>query len=168
MNSDQTLQVFRLVSIYLPSQDSLQLLCLNTYFHTNLLNSLFKRYIIERTLPQIFCYSNEQETIDNILNILGLVDKSYDCIYDSIKSASNLVENPYGARGFKHWSIKNSESIWDIDNWGTYKDKPSVFVSSFGRAELFQRIKLPRIPNRFLVAKSVVAKKNGTVEVRLK
>lgn len=159
MNSDRTLQVFRLVSIYLPSQDSLQLLCLNTYFHINLPNSLFKRYIVERALPLIFCNSNEQETIDNILHNLGFADKSYDCIYDSIKSASNLVKNPYGARGFKHWSIKNSGAIWAIENWGTYNDKSSVFVSSFGRAELFQRVKLPRSPNRFLVAKSLVAKK---------
>jgi hypothetical protein len=159
MQADQNLQVFRLVSDYLPLNDALNLLCLNTYFYEHLPNSLFKRIIVQQAIPILFDNEQHQESLDQILSSLNLTGRSYDLIYESLRSAKNLVKNPYGARGFENWSRHNGGNGWAIENWGTYRGRSHAFVSSFNWGELHQRIQLPGNKNRFLVAKSMIARR---------
>lgn len=160
MEADRKVHVFQLASSYLTLHEALQLLCLNKYFHSHLPNSLYKRIIVEHALGTIFYNDPEEiDSTDQILEMIGCANKSYDSIYESIKSAQNLVKNPYGAEGFAHWTKFNGGNGWAIENWGTYKEKSNVFVSSFGWGKLVQNITLPRLSHRFLVAKTMIARR---------
>lgn len=160
MKAQQTVHVFQLVSEYLTLHDALQLLSLNKYFYTHLPNSLYKRLIVQNALAIIFYNEAVQiESTDQILDMLGCKDLSYDSLYDSIKSAENLVKNPYGQEGFSHWTKYNGGDGWAIENWGTYNNRPSVFVSSYNWGKLTQNIRLPDISNRFLIGKTIIARR---------
>jgi hypothetical protein len=156
MKSEQVLHIFRLVSEYLPLSDSFQLLCLNSTFNRYLPNSLFKRIIVSQAISLIFSDNQDKSEIE--LQSLNLLSRSYDSLYESIKSASNLVKNPYGARGFSHWSIHEKGQSWEIDHYGTYKSNSHVFVSSYIWGELAQNILLPNISNRIIFAKSMISR----------
>lgn len=161
MNSQQIVHVFQLASDYLNLNEGLQLLCINKYFYEHLPNSLYKRIIVQNALALIL--SSEAEEIENteqILEMLGCTNLSYDSLYESVKSAENLVKNPYGEEDFTHWTRYNGGDGWIIDNWGTYNNRPRVFVSSYVWGKLTQSIKLPELTNRFLLEKTIMARRS--------
>jgi hypothetical protein len=160
MEGDQKVHVFQMASSYLTLHEALQLLSLNKYFHDHLPNSLYKRIIVEHSLATIFY--NESEGVistDQICKMIGWEDKSYDLVYESIKSAQNLVKNPYGAEGFENWSRFDGGDGWAIQNWGTYKDKSTAFVSSYLWGKLVQNIQLPSFSHRLVLAKAMIARR---------
>jgi hypothetical protein len=159
MRDEKTLQIFRLVSDYLPLNNALNLLCLNTYFYEHLPNSLFKRIIVQKSIPLLLVNEQHQESLDQILSSFNLSGSSYDSVYKSLQSAKNLVKNPYGAEKFKHWTKHSDENAWAIHNWGTYKERSHMFNLSSSWGELHQIIQLPRAKNRILIAKSVIARR---------
>ncbi len=80
MKLEYLVQVLRLVNDYLPLNDALNLLCLNTYLYEHLPNVLFKRIIVERAVPLLLGSEQHPETVDQILQSLDITDRSYEYI----------------------------------------------------------------------------------------
>lgn len=160
MRPDQVILVFQLSSEYLTLNEALQLLCLNRYFKEYLPNSLYKRIVVQNALG-IFSNGEDKDPqgTSQLLDLLGFSEQGFDTLYYSIKYAENLVKNPFGGEGFDYWKRSDGGDGWIINRWGTYKNKPTVFVSSYSWCKLTQNIPLPGFSNRFLYAKTMIARR---------
>ena len=48
-----------------------------------------------------------------------------------------MIKNPIGQEGFNHWKKKNRGDGWAVEDFLTYKNNPTIFVSSYGWCDLY-------------------------------
>lgn len=135
------MKILRLVIPYLELSETTNLLTLNRFIFEHLSHDvvLFWKLIFHR----LAFYSNQEVNYDNIQQIFqNLFKIDLQDPYQALRilKSPNLVRNPYGAEQFAHWDVANRGNGWTIENWGTYKNLPCAFVSSYDWCKLQQQI----------------------------
>jgi hypothetical protein len=104
---------------------------------------------------------NPDNLVEEFETLAKIRPQSIEGLFYTVKNSFNLLSNPSGASGFNNWTVSNESGSIVIESFGTFKDKETVFATSFGWGTLEQLINVPvgRTSERVLVVGAMCARR---------
>lgn len=146
MKPNLALVAFQKCAEFLTLKEIFNILCLNKYFYNHFKNNQVTFCI---GINQLSAFIKEKVNPDNFKQVFyentGLQITSALEIPNICRFSKNLISNPCGKYNFDGWKRKDGGNGWAIENFLTFQDNLTCFVSSFEWGFLSTSIDLPEL-----------------------